>query len=130
MVSKGIDDFLKFLREVEQTNRCAVTDEQEASDETQDILHLLELEEQSYHDSAQLAKKLKSIRQARRRAKDTITQTVPIIEWIKSNRNVINGLEQLLGRVRKEEKNAEGRIYTPKTNVISKYKKSNKERSV
>lgn len=116
-VSKGLDEFLKYIREIEQLNRMAVADEQQANDETQDILHSLELEEHDYHSSARLAKKLKKIRQKRRTAKDLIAQTTPIIEWADHNRGVIKGLEQLLGKVRKEEKNASGRIYTPKTTI-------------
>ncbi len=52
-----------------------------------------------------------------------ITQTTPIVEWAEHNRGIIKGLEQVLGKVRKEEKNADGRIYTPKTNIADNNKK-------
>lgn len=59
MVSIGLDEFLKYIRNIEQLNRMAIADEQQANDETQDILHSLELEEHDYHSTAHLAKKLK-----------------------------------------------------------------------
>lgn len=123
MVSIGLDEFLKYIRNIEQLNRMALADEQQSNDETQDILHSLELEEHDYHSTAHLAKKLKKVRQKRRAAKDLITQTTPIIDWVEHNRGVIKGLEQLLGKVRKEEKNADGRIYTPKTTITDDGKK-------
>ncbi len=118
MVSQGIESFLSYIRMTEQMNRMAIADEQQSNDETQDILHSLELENHDYHSTAHLALKLKEVRQMRRDAKNTIAQTTPVVEWIEHNRGVIKGLEQLLGKVRREEKNAEGRIYTPKTTII------------
>lgn len=123
MVSKGFEEFLKYLRETEQLSRIAIADEQQSNDETQDILHSLELEEHDYHSKARLAAKLKEVRKSRRTAKDIIAQTAPIIDWMEHNRGVIKGLEQLLGKVRKEEKNASGRIYTPKTTITDHNKK-------
>ncbi len=122
-ISRGIENFLSYLRETEQLHSISLMNESEANDATQDILHSLELEEHNYHETAQLGKRLKEIRQSRRAAKDTIQQTYPITEWMENNRSVIKGLEQLLGRVRKEEKNTEGRFYTPRTEVNRKVKK-------
>lgn len=126
-ISKGIENFLAYLREMEQLHNISLMNESEANDATQDILHSLELEEHDYHEIARLGKKLKEVRQSRRAAKDLIRQTYPIVEWAENNRSVIKGVEQLLGKVRKEEKNAEGRFYTPRTEVnIEPLKKSRK----
>lgn len=119
LVSSGIDEFLKYLRETELLNRMSIDAEQETNDETQDILHSLELEKHDYHGKAKLADKLIDTRKRRRNAKDLTIQTTPVVEWVHNNKRVINELEQLLGKVRKEEKNSEGRIYTPKTDVTS-----------
>lgn len=127
MISKGLESFLNYLRETEQLSRFAFADEQQANDETQDILHSLELEEHNYHSTAHLAERLKEVRKKRRAAKDMIAQTAPIIEWIEHNKSVIKTLEQVLGRVRKEEKNADGRIYTPKTNIADMSKESKRK---
>ncbi|WP_195985356.1 hypothetical protein [Clostridium sp. D33t1_170424_F3] len=118
MISKGVEEFLDYIREAEQLYRISVANEQEASDATQDILHSIELEEHDYHGSARLARKLKEVRQARRAAKDLMAQALPVVEWAEANRQTIKALERLLGEVRKAEKNTENRIYTPKTTAL------------
>lgn len=119
MTSKGIELFLDYIRETEQKYRMAQAGEQEANDATQDILHALELEEQDTEGYVRLAQTLREVRQARRSAKDSLSQALPVVEWAEENRQTIKGLERLLGAVRKEEKHAEGRIYTPKTTVAT-----------
>ena len=114
MTSQGIEAFLSYLRETEKRYHMAELDEQEANDETQDILHSLELQDHDYHDFARLSKELRGVRQKRRAAKDTMSETAPVLDWIDANRSTIKSLERLLGDVRKAEKNTENRIYTPK----------------
>lgn len=118
MISEGLDKFLCYVRETEQYYRIAVANEQEANDATQDILHSVELEDHDYHEMAKIGKKLREVRQQRRAAKDLMDQTHPVCEWADNNRQVIKSLEQLLGAVRKAEKNATGRIYTPRTKAV------------
>ena len=114
MVSDGIDRFLAFLRDTEREYHIAEASEQEANDMTQDLLHSLELQEHNYHEYARLSKELKKVRQQRREAKDTLSEALPILTWIESNRAVIRGLEKLLGEVRKAEKRTDNRIDTPR----------------
>ena len=112
--SKSIEIFLQFLRESEQGYHMAEAEEQEANAVTNDIHHSLELLE---HDEAallELAGALKQARRRRRRAKDIMAETGPVLAWLEDNRPVVKGLERLLGEVRKAEKYAEGRIYTPR----------------
>lgn len=115
--SKRIEEFLSYLREAQQTHTIAEMDLKEANDARQDILHALELENQSYHESAKLAKTLKEVRQQRRAAKDKIIQTVLVVEWIAENPQTIKALERLLGDVRKAEKSLEHRVYVPRTDA-------------
>lgn len=117
MNSKGIEDFLKFLREAEEKFNIAQEEEIELNNQTQDILHFLELEKHPYHEYAKLAKKLKTVREERRKAKDYIQETGPIITWLENNRQTIKNLEQLLGTVRKAEKSTANRIYIPKSSI-------------
>ena len=56
MTSQGLDSFLSYLREAEQRYHMAETVEQEANDETQDILHIIELQDHDYHEFARLSK--------------------------------------------------------------------------
>lgn len=117
MNSKGIENFLKFLREAEEKFNIAQEEEIELNNQTQDILHFLELEKHPYHEYAKLAKKLKTVREERRKAKDYIQETGPIITWLENNRQTIKNLEQLLGTVRKAEKSTANRIYIPKSSI-------------
>ena len=123
MTSQGIEAFLSYLRETEKRYHMAELDEQEANDETQDILHSLELQDHDYHDFARLSKELRGVRQKRRAAKDTMSETAPVLDWIDANRSTIKSLERLLGDVRKAEKNTENRIYTPKVRRMQRKQK-------
>lgn len=114
MTSQRINEFLTFLRECEQGFHMAEADQQDANNETQDILHSLELEKHSYHERARLATVLAGVRQRRRQAKDRMAVLAPVLDWVDGNRPVVKSLERLLGDVRKMEKNAENRIYTPR----------------
>lgn len=116
--SEMLDSFLTYLRDTRQVYRMAVQDELEANDETQDLLHCLELGGGSYHELAKLSKSLRTVRQERRQAKDKIICLQPVIDWMEENQSTIKGLERLLGSVRKAEKSIEGRIYHPKTNIV------------
>lgn len=114
MTSQGIENFLSYLRETEQRYHMAEADEQEANNETQNILHSLELQDHDYHGFARLSKELREVRQKRRAAKDTMSEAAPVLDWIDQNRTTIKNLERLLGDVRKTEKSTENRIYTPR----------------
>lgn len=112
--SKNIEAFLDFLREANLQFNISSMIDTETNDRTQDILHRLELQEQTYHEYASLSKELKQIRQERRTAKDNINALRPIVDWTEENRTIIKGLERLLGDVRKAERSTENRIYTPR----------------
>ncbi len=116
-ISSGIDSFLTFLREVEQNHSIFLSVEQDANDETQDILHIIELKEPGFSKTVELYDKLKEVRCKRRKAKDYILQTASIINWIDENKTVIKGLEKLLGEVRKNERYTQNRIFTAKTGI-------------
>lgn len=118
--SEQISTFLKFLERIEKDYAWAQQEESKAESQTQDHLHQLELLEFSYHDQAKIAKQLKECRIRRRSMKDTILVYTPIVEFIESEKGkmLIGQLQQVLGKVRKEERRLEERTYTPK--VLSK----------
>ena len=116
--SEYIASFLKYLRDIQTEYNIALATEEEAARETQDILHRLELGEDSYHDMARMSKIIKSVRLKRRKAKDTKAETEPVIRWIKENPQFMHRLEQLLGEVRKAEKSNINRHYSNKTDVL------------
>lgn len=112
--SSGVETFLAFLRDCEQQVRMSEAAEKEANDLTQDILHCLELEPHRYHEYAALAKELRTVRQDRRKAKDTLAVAGLVLVWMEENRGVIKSLERLLGDLRKTERRMEDRAYTPR----------------
>lgn len=114
--SAQIDAFLSFLRDCEQQFHMAEEDEREANNETQDILHSLELEPHDYRQFAALGRELREVRQRRRKAKDSLGVTEPVLRWLEENRAVVKSMERLLGDVRKIENRMENRIYVPRTN--------------
>lgn len=116
--SLGIENFLQFLRDTKEVYDISKLKENDADNETQDILHKLELGDNSYHETAGLAKLLRTVRRERRKAKDNALMTAPIVDWIEENERVIKSLERLLGAVRKAEKSTEGRYYNPKTDIL------------
>lgn len=116
--SEQIQEFLNFLRDCQQEYNIAVSKENDANDETQDLLHCLELHENGYHNLARISKTLQKVRQERREAKDREQQLQPIVEWASQSNKTIKELERLLGAVRKVEKSTEGRRYTPKTTIL------------
>ena len=89
MTSQGIETFLSYLRETEQRYHMAEADEQEANNETQDILHSLELQDHDYHDFARLSKGVERSPPKRRAAKDIMSETAPVLCWIEENRPTI-----------------------------------------
>ena len=118
--SKQLESFLTFLREVKVQYHSAVDEENLTDLETQDILHRLELYSDNYHETARLAKSLRSVRQRRRVAKETCEITKSIVRWIDDNKQVIRSLEWLLGEVRKVEDRQSKRIYIPKLGEVRK----------
>ena len=119
-ISTEISAFLKFLERVEKDYAWALQEESKADAESQDRLHQLELLDFSYHDQARIARQLKECRIRRRSMKDTILLYTPIVEFLESEKGkmLIGQLQQVLGKVRKEERRLEERTYTPK--VLSK----------
>ena len=116
--SEHISSFLKFLKDIQTDYNIALETEKEADRETQDILHRLELGNDSYHDMAQMSKIIKSVRLERRKAKDAKTEAEPVMRWLKESPQTVRVLEQLLGEVRKAEKYNSNRHYTNKTDIL------------
>lgn len=118
--SECIDAFLKFLRDAAQDYNIAMESERIADDETQDLLHELELHDSGDEQRARLAAALSKVRKERRAAKDTAEMLLPVGEWAKNNETVIHGIERLLGKVRVAEGKTENRYYRNRTEIVEK----------
>lgn len=108
-----------FLNEMEQAKKdyeWAIQEEIKMEKLTQDYLHMLEFGKLDYHDRARIAKSISACRISRRKSKDIIAITEPIVEFLSGEKGkvLISQLQQILGKVRKEEKMMQQRTYTPK----------------
>lgn len=121
--SKGLEDFLAYLRDTAEKCRMAEADRVFTDAATQDILHALELGQDKAGDRARLALKLREVRRKRRTAKDTAEQTEPIAAWVKQNPQTVKALERLLGEVRRVERKEQSRTYIPRTSVLEPVEK-------
>ena len=115
-----ISDFLKFLREADTIYTIADVTQKESDNETQDILHAMELDSLSYHDRARLYSALSAVRQKRRTAKDTAEIMKPVLEWKEKNRAALKSLETILGTVRTLEKDKDNRFYVKRTDIVQR----------
>lgn len=75
MGPERIADFLNFLWEVERACKDAQHDEKEAENQLQDIEHRLEFHDDTYYDTARLAKLI------RRVAKEVYELYSPAVDW-------------------------------------------------
>ncbi len=118
--SKTVESFLAFLREADEQQRTAKTDEQYANDATQDILHRLELYDDTYEQTAELAVMLREVRRGRRLAKDAKELAEKVTAWKTDNISAVKSLEQLLGVMRKKEESMKQRFYGERTDILKK----------
>ena len=82
--SEYISCFLDFMRESTMEYEVARSRQSDADNETQDLLHRLELHDDTYHDMARISRELKRVRQERRKAKDTVAELEPVCKWQES----------------------------------------------
>lgn len=113
-----IENFLKFCRSCAEANRRAAVAEIDMDNQTQDILHNIEINDNFPDDYILQGIALKNIRKDRREAKDIQKITHPVVQWVQQNQKTINELEKLLGAVRKAEKSTQGRMYSNRTKIL------------
>lgn len=117
-LSNNISAFLELVRNTEQSVNMSIADEQELNNQTQDILHALELDKHTYHEMARLSKTLAQVRRKRRGAKDTIEIGQILLNWAENNKQAVRQLEEVLGATRKIERRINSRMYVSRTNVV------------
>ncbi len=115
--SKYIENFLNFIRDSELIYKEAYEKVHEMDKLTQDYLHDIELGGFDYKGRAKIATKLKHARQIRRVNKDITIPLEPLRDWVNTHKSTINELQQLLGQIRKEEKNLVNRKYFRKVDI-------------
>lgn len=113
-----IEKFLRFCQDCTEANRRAAVSEIDMDNQTQDILHNIEINDNFPDDYIMQGLALKNIRKERREAKDIQKITHPVVQWVQQNQKTINELEKLLGAVRKAEKSTQGRMYSNRTKIL------------
>lgn len=86
--------------------------------QTQDILHELELVPHSASQIMKLAKQLSATRQERRLSKNNLELLNPIVEWANKHKNAINDLKDALAEVAIKEEALLNREYRYRTTVV------------
>lgn len=118
IVSDVLEDFLRWLDDAETNLRINEANEKLADEETQDILHRLELCEDPYLIRKKLSDAIPGIRQSRRVAKDNAELLSPVVQWKEDNPRTLSGLRQLLGELRKIERKQANRAYADRTDIV------------
>lgn len=91
----------------------------QSNDETQDILHTMELCTCTVQERNKLFNKASEIRRLRRAAKNEEAIIAPIIQWCNNHEKELKSLEELLGAVRDAEDRINNeRFYRNRTSVI------------
>lgn len=118
MTSEKLKSFLDDIREAEADLNSAISDEIEANQQTQDILHAIEMDEYDHRRAPALVRTLWAVRKRRRVSKEAVERLTPIVDWSKENQDTIKSLERLLGTLRRTERHQEKRMYTRRTNIL------------
>lgn len=117
-LSEELSHVLTFLRE----SKCIYTYNREQlaihDRKTSDFNHALELENLSYNERAKLATKQQKNLVERRKCKDIVYEYQPLADMLESKEGArfLNLLNETLGKIRKQEKLHENRIYHKRVN--------------
>lgn len=117
-IGESLERTLCLLRDIQQKCRIAQQEEEEANNETQDILHMTENMPEimdGMGDVISIA--LQETRRKRRKAKNIYATTKSVVEWCERNKRELCELERILGAVRHMEEKQKNWEYTPRTEI-------------
>ena len=123
-LSEKISEFLKELDRAKADFEFAQSELTRCEQLTQDYLHKLELESPQYHECARIGRAISQCRIDRRNAKDTIIRYQPIADFLDTERgkSAVGQFQQLLGALRKAERQTCNREYKPRILTEQEYK--------
>lgn len=108
--SEQVSEFVKNVLQLKNEYKVAEANLSLADKRTCDFQHYLEF---GLCDDKMLEEFTQNLR-ARRGFKDQIYLSVPLIDWIEKNNKAFGSLAQVIGEMRKREKQLANRIYTPR----------------
>lgn len=114
--SQTLKMFLDFIEDAKSAYNYSLEAMKNEEHITQDYLHMLELDDLSYHERGKAATELAQNRRNRRKHKDAVEEYEPIVNFFEDpqNKMFVNKLSGLLGQVRKVENYHQRRFYIPK----------------
>lgn len=125
--SEFLETFLNWIADVPKVVARAEDQLHRAEDEETDLNHFLELMSPDRTEVYRAARKLQTVLQDRREAKDILDALAPIAEWISANAGVINKMKNVLGEIRKTEQKQQNRLYREKTDVLETVRRNHTE---
>jgi hypothetical protein len=110
----------KLFCEIETLYNTNLTGLHECEQEENDLCHLLELKDLTYHEKARISLKLTEIFKRRRTYKDNLEVIEPLRTLMleKGSLDFRNKLSATLGATRKAELAHRNRPYFPRTNIL------------
>lgn len=118
-VSETIASFIDFIEDSRDAYQECIREIGAADNETQDLLHFIELEKLDAVKMTQVCKRLKDARIRRRRAKDTVELLEPLIRWYDKCGTALNPLQKkTLPAVQAVEINQRAREYYVRTDIL------------
>lgn len=112
-------DFLAFARDVISRYEGNVRRQKELEDQTQDLLHAIELSpRQNAANGYKMYQKLFDVRNERRQCKNEIDLLKPLYDYL-ADKRVINDLTQIQGKCNTSKQNISHRQYTLRTDVMN-----------
>lgn len=112
-----ITKFLAACREAKGRYEYCQEAERLSDNKTQDILHVIELDPESFSD-LDLLSMLHEVRQERREVKESVQVAQSFNKWFNENKKAIDSLTNTLGDIRKVLKYQTTPHYFWKTNLI------------
>lgn len=128
-LSEQIGRLLAALADVQKVYSTSNERVQHMDRLTQDLLHALELQDNTYHERARIATELQQCRAQRRPYKDNIYRTEPIAGFLRSDKGekFIRQLEYLRGLAQHAERTPLGRKYSPRVLTPREYEELGKK---
>lgn len=115
MESEKIKNFLDFVEESRLLYNHSLENMKKEDKKLQDYLHAIEFES-NVKERSKICTKLHQSRQNRRRYKDLVELSEPVIQFFQDpqNKKTLDKMTQLLGNVRRIEKYHRERTYIPR----------------
>lgn len=115
--SREITTFLDYIDEISKHHGYLVEALEECNKKQQDLLHAIEMNEDGYKARNKMAAQLETCRKERRWYKDRVEESNPVVSFLADphNKAAINKLKNVLGQVKKAERQHEVRTYCPRS---------------